>query len=324
MRQAGRYQASYREVRKKVSFFELCRTPELAAEVTVTAVDDLDADAGIIFSDILVPVQAMGVDVDIGDHGPRIGAPIRDRAAVDALRVGDPQTDLRYVMDAIRQTQRALAGKVPLIGFAGGPLTLASYLVEGGHSNTFLQLKRMLFADSKTSHVLLDKLARMVSLHLRAQVESGANAIQLFESWGGILSPRDYLEYCFPYQQRIFEELADLHVPRIIFGTGMSSVLEQMKRTGAEVIGLDWRIELDEARRRLGEATAVQGNLDPCCLFMSEVDLEQRIAEIVRQAGASGGHIFNLGHGILPPTDPARARFLVDTVHRLTSANRAS
>lgn len=317
MRQAGRYQASYQKVRKKVSFIDLCKTPELAAQVTIAPVEELGVDAAIIFSDILVPVLAIGAKIDFSDKGPLIASPIRNRADINALSVVDPNEKVPYVMDAIRLTKKEL--DVPLIGFAGGPITLASYLVEGGHSNTFSELRKLLFSDPETGHILLDKLSNMIAKHLRAQIEAGCDAIQLFESWGGILSPEDYNEFALPYHKKIFSNLSDCKVPRIMFGTCISTVLEQMKQTGAEVIGVDWRIDLDEVLRRLGPKTVIQGNLDPCCLFMDEKHLEQRIQKILDQAKDAAGHIFNLGHGVLPQTSPERAKFLVETVHRLST-----
>lgn len=324
MRQAGRYQPSYRKLREQVEFFELCRQPELAARVTVNAVDELGVDAAIIFSDILVPVMAMGAHVELTERGPRIASPVTDQAGIDALRVFDPREEVGYVMDAVRLTTRELAGKVPLIGFAGAPLTLASYLTEGGHSRNFASLKALLFTDPAAAHALMDKLARVVSAHLRAQVEAGCAAVQVFDSWAGILSPRDYRELCLPYLRRIMEELADTGVPRILFGTCTGTLLELFKESGADVIGLDWRIGLDEARARLGADMPVQGNLDPCCLFMDEPALERRIALVLQEAGPEPGHIFNLGHGVLPPTDPGRARFLVETVHRLSARSEGA
>lgn len=316
MRQAGRYQPSYRALRENVTFFELCQTPELAAQVTITAIEEFGLDAAIIFSDILVPLMAMGAHVEMTDHGPKLEA-VRNRAAVDALRVVDPHEEVTYVLDAVRLTVEGLAGQVPLIGFAGAPLTLASYLVEGGGSKSFPYLKGMIFADRPTAHVLFDKLAQMVSRHLRAQVEAGCAAVQVFDSWAGILSPEDYREHALPYLQRIFDELSDLDVPRILFAQGTAALLDVLAEVGADVLSVDWTVDLADIRRRLGPKVAVQGNLDPCCLFMEEADLEARIARVLEQAGKEPGHIFNLGHGILPQTKPERVRFLVEAVHRL-------
>jgi uroporphyrinogen decarboxylase len=320
MRQAGRYQPSYRALRERVSFLELCKTPELAAEVTVRAARELDADAAIIFSDILVALEAMGAPLELSEAGPRLAPPLRDRAAVEALAVPDPAASLGFVLDAVRLARREL-GELPLIGFAGAPLTLASYLVEGGNSKSYTRLKALIYQEPATARLLFDKLARTVLALLRAQVEAGCAAVQLFDSWGGILAPLDYRELVLPYLAQIFAGLADLGVPRILFATCSSTLLELQRESGADVIGVDWRIDLDEARRRLGPRVAVQGNLEPACLFMEEAALEARVALVLEQARAvrgGDGHVFNLGHGILPETRPERARFLVDAVHRLS------
>jgi len=316
MRQAGRYQASYRAIRKQVAFFDLCKTPELAARVTVDAVEQLAVDAAIIFSDILVAVEAMGAPVQLTEQGPKLESPLRCMADVEALRVPDPVQSVPFLLEAVRQARRALDGVVPLIGFAGAPLTLASYLVEGGHSKNFEQLKRLLLCQPDAAHALLDRLARTVTLQLQAQVEAGCQAVQLFDSWAGILSPADYREFALPYTRRIFDELKPLGVPRIHFATCASTLLEAMAETGAEVLGVDWRVNLSEARDRLGPDVTLQGNLDPACLFLDEERLEQRIAQVL-QSGAGRRHIFNLGHGVLPGTEEARARFVVQAVHRL-------
>ncbi len=324
MRQAGRYQASYRALRAGIPFLELCKTPELAAKVTVNAVEETGVDAAIIFSDILIAVEAMGAPLELSEAGPKLTSPVRDRHAVEALCVPDPTETVPFLLEAVRQTRAALRDVVPLIGFAGAPLTLASYLVEGGHSKTYANLRRLLFAAPETAHQLMDKLARTVLLQLRAQVEAGCQAVQLFDSWGGILSPLDYRAFVLPYLKQIFEGLAGLGVPRILFATGAATVLELMRESGAEVIGVDWRIDLDEARRRLGPGVAVQGNLDPGCLFMEPPALEARARLVLDQAGEEPGFIFNLGHGVLPETPPENVRFLVEAVHRLSARPAAT
>jgi uroporphyrinogen decarboxylase len=318
MRQAGRYQPSYRALRETVTFLELCKTPELAAQVTVRAVDELGVDAAIIFSDILIAAEAMGVPIEITDAGPVLPAPVRDRAGVEALRDPDPVETVPFLLEAIRVARRALRGVVPLIGFAGAPLTLASYLVEGGTSRNYTRLKRLLLGEPEVAQRLLHKISRAVVALLRAQVEAGCQAVQLFDSWGGILSPADYRALVLPHLLEIFDGLSDLHVPRILFSTCSSTLLEIMRETGAEVLSLDWRMDLDEARRRLGPGVAVQGNLDPACLFLDPPALEARVRTVLAQAGDAPGHIFNLGHGVLPETSPERARFLVQAVHRLS------
>ena len=315
MRQAGRYQASYRQLRRRTSFFELCKTPELASRVTVEAVEQLGVDAAIIFSDILVALEAMGAPVELTEAGPRVPQPVRDAAAVQRLVVPDPVEATPYLLDAIRVTRGALAGSVPLIGFAGAPLTLASYLVEGGGSKSFARLKGLLFGEPALAHELLDRLARTVSALLSAQIEAGCDAVQLFDSWAGILGPEDYRALALPHVQRIFEDLRPAGVPRLLFGTCTATLLEAFRDSGAEVIGVDWRVPMAEARARLGPRVTLQGNLDPGCLF---VDDDQALARRVRaivDGARGGGHVFNLGHGVLPNTDEARARRLVELVH---------
>ncbi|PID38607.1 MAG: uroporphyrinogen decarboxylase [Proteobacteria bacterium] len=321
MRQAGRYQPSYQAVRAEVSFFELCSTPDLAAQVTVAAVEEMGVDAAIIFSDILVPLLAMGAQIEMTRGGPKL-EPLRDRAAVDKLRVVEPAEEVPYVMEAIRETNRRLDGLVPLIGFVGAPLTLASYLVEGGGSKSCPHLKGMLFSDGEAAHQLLEKLTTVVTRHLRAQVEAGAHAVQVFESWASVLAPHDYRAIALPYLKRIFSELSDLDVPTILFAQGTTTLLDELSEAGADVLSVDWSTDLAVVRERLPN-TPLQGNLDPTYLFMDEDELQERIAHVLERAGAQDGkpapgHVFNLGHGILPPTKTERVQFLVKTVHRLT------
>jgi uroporphyrinogen decarboxylase len=319
MRQAGRYQASYRAIRARTPFFTLCKTPELAARVTVNAVEELGVDAAILFSDILIAVESMGAAVSLTEEGPRLDSPIRDSAAVDALAVPDPSEAIPFVMEAIRLVRTELAGRVPLIGFAGAPLTLASYLVEGGGSKSYPNTRALFFGEPRVAHCLMDKLCHTVASQLRFQVEAGCQAVQLFDSWAGIFGPDDYRAFALPYNRRIVEELAGSGVPRIIFATGAGTFLDALEDTGADVVGLDWRTDLAGARRQLGPDTPVQGNLDPGCLFLDEADLEARVKAILDAAGSGGGHIFNLGHGVLPQTPERRVRFLVETVHRLSA-----
>jgi uroporphyrinogen decarboxylase len=316
MRQAGRYLPEYRAIRDKISFLELCKTPDLAAEVTVQPVARLDVDAAIIFSDILIPVEAMGLHLELGDAGPRFPTPVRSSADIERLAIPDPEQRTGFVGDAIRKARRALSDRVPVIGFAGAPFTLAAYMVEGGSSKSFTQIKRLMFERPELAHALFDKLTETVILYLKMQVAAGVRAVQVFDSWGGELSPIDFEAFSFPYLARIVSTLKATGVPVILFGTSMSTLLPQMKRTGADVIGLDWRINIDEGRRILGPNVAVQGNLDPMALFLPEKELQARVEDILRRAGPTG-HIFNLGHGILPSTPPEAARALVDAVHRL-------
>jgi uroporphyrinogen decarboxylase len=321
MRQAGRYLPEYRAIREKVGFLELCKTPDLAAEVTVQPVSRLGVDAAIIFSDILIPVEAMGLALQLDDRGPHLPEPVRSEADVRRLGIPDPEAQTGFVGEAIRRTRKALQDAVPVIGFCGAPFTLAAYMVEGGGSKNFLQIKRLLFEEPLVAHALFEKLTRTLIPYLQMQVAAGARAIQIFDSWGGELSPRDFRSFSQPYLARIVAALQASRVPVILFGTGMSTLLPLMKQTGADVIGLDWRIEIDEARRLLGSEIAVQGNLDPVALFLPPDQLEARVEQILQSAGPLG-HIFNLGHGILPPTRPEAAQAMVEAVHRLGARMR--
>ncbi|HEX4802955.1 MAG TPA: uroporphyrinogen decarboxylase [Myxococcaceae bacterium] len=320
MRQAGRYLPEYRAVREKVPFLELCKTPDLAAEVTVQPVRRLGVDAAIIFSDILIPVEAMGLALQLDDAGPRLPQPVRTEADVRRLAIPDPEDRTGFVAEAIRRTRKALSDSVPVIGFCGAPFTLAAYMVEGGGSRSFLNIKRLLFEQRPVAHALFEKLTRTLIPYLQMQVAAGASLVQIFDSWGGELSPRDFESFSLPYLQRIVSALKS-SVPVILFGTGMSTLLPLMKATGADVLGLDWRIDIAEARRLLGPQMAVQGNLDPAALFLPPKELEARVLEILQGAGPMG-HIFNLGHGIFPQTPPEAAQALVDAVHRLSACLR--
>jgi uroporphyrinogen decarboxylase len=320
MRQAGRYQPSYRAVREKVSFLELCGSPELIAEVTAAPIDQFDLDAAILFSDILVHLPAMGLDLSFEkgekgakDGGPKIANPVRDRAAIDALKIPDPRKDLGYVLDGIRGINRTLAGRVPLIGFVGGPFTVASYVVEGG-SQGFTRLKTMLWNDRAAAHALFEKLTRAAIVQLEAQVDAGAHAVQVFESWLGELSREDLEEFSFPYLARISDALREAGVPRILFSTGTTGHLEPMSALGYDVVGIDWRLPIDEARRRAPKV-ALQGNLDSMLLLGPKETLLDRARRLLEAAGHEPGYIFNLGHGILPPTPPDNVKALVEAVH---------
>lgn len=319
MRQAGRYLPEYQAVRSKVSFLELCKTPELAAEVTIQPIDILGVDAAILFSDILIVVEAMGMPLHFDQGPPVLGAPITDRAGVDRLGLPDPEETMPFVMETIRILRRELEGRVPLIGFSGAPFTLASYMIEGGSSTNFLKLKTLMFQQPDIWHALMDKVTSAVIEYLKAQIAAGAQAVQLFDSWGGTLSPRDYREFSLPYSMRAIEALKGLGVPLIHFVQGNPALLPLVASAGSDVVGVDWRIEIGEARRLVGEGTAVQGNLDPIALFLPIDKIGERAAEIIDQAGPLG-HIFNLGHGILPPTPVENAKALVDAVHKISAA----
>ncbi len=316
MRQAGRYLPEYRAIRGTVPFLTLCKTPDLAAEVTVQPITRLGVDAAIIFSDILIPVEAMGMELELGDAGPRFPSPLRNAADIARLVSPDPVERTGFVAEAIRKTRAALNDSVPVIGFAGAPFTLAAYMVEGGGSKSFIHIKRLLFEQPALAHQLFEKLTTALIPYLEMQVEAGAKVVQIFDSWGGELSPRDFEAFELPYVTRMVSALQKKGVPVIYFGTSMSTLLPLMKRTGADVLGLDWRIQADDARAVLGPGVAVQGNLDPLALFLPREQLEARVEDILKRAGPVG-HIFNLGHGILPPTDPDAAKALVDAVHRL-------
>lgn len=314
MRQAGRYLPEYRAIREKVAFLDLCKTPDLAAEVTVQPVTRLNVDAAIIFSDILIPTEPMGMELELGDRGPHYPNPLRTAADIEKLVVPDAEETCGFLAEAIRRTRKALNDSVPVIGFAGAPFTLAAYMVEGGGTKSFLHIKRLLFEQPKLAHALFEKITQTLIPYLKMQVAAGAQLIQVFDSWGGELGAQDFEAFSLPYLTRIVQEIKGTGVPVILFGTSMSTLLPLMKRTGADVIGLDWRIQADEGRRILGPEVAIQGNLDPLHLFLPREELAKRVEDIVRRAGPIG-HIFNLGHGILPPTDPDSAKAMVDAVH---------
>lgn len=318
MRQAGRYMAEYRALRAKHSILELCKTPELAAQVTLQPIDRFPLDAAIIFADILLPLEPMGLRLEFAQgEGPVIHNPVRDQVDVERLKVIDGG-ELDYVAEAVRQARRALNGRVPLIGFAGAPFTLASYAIEGGSSRNYLLTKQLMYCEPKAWHQLMDKFARVITGYLRRQIKAGAQAIQLFDSWVGCLSVGDYVEYVLPHVQLIFEGLKREGVPMIHFGTGTSAMLRQMREAGGDVIGVDWRIHLDEAWATVGYDVAVQGNLDPLSLFAPLHEIERRVADILRRAGGRAGHIFNLGHGILPTTPLEHVAATIDMVHKLS------
>ncbi|HSN92089.1 MAG TPA: uroporphyrinogen decarboxylase [Anaeromyxobacteraceae bacterium] len=320
MRQAGRYQPSYRAVREKVSFLELCRSPELIAQVTVAPIDQFGFDAAILFSDILVHLPAMGLDLSFekgekgkGDGGPKIANPVRTRADVDALRIPDPGKDLPYVLDGIRGIRAALRDRVPLIGFVGGPFTVASYAVEGG-SQGFTRLKTMLYAEPKAAHALFEKLTRAAIVQIEAQIAAGAQAAQVFESWLGELDRDDLEAFSFPYLSRIAEAIRKAGVPSIFFSTGTTSHLERLARLGFDVLSVDWRIPIDLARSR-APGVAVQGNMDSTVLLGPREVAVARARAILQAAGPGPGYIFNLGHGIQPGTPPENVKAVVEAVH---------
>ena len=324
MRQAGRYMPEYRRVRKQYSILEICKKPEVAAEVTVTAAERLKVDAAIIFADLLLPLEVMGVDFEfVEGEGPKIQNPIRDANAIAQLKT-DRTEDLRYVSDAVQLVARHLAGRTPVIGFCGAPFTLASYMIEGGGSRHYIETKRLMYRDTVAWDELMRRIARVVSQFAAQQVNAGADAIQVFDSWVGALSPSDYARFVLPHTKMLIAELKATGAPVIYFGTDTATLLPHMKQTRAEVIGVDWRMPIDDAFEMLGENYAVQGNLDPVVLFASEAEVRRQVRELLDRVGGRIGHIFNLGHGVLPETPVENVLALVDEVHAYSPTRHQS
>jgi uroporphyrinogen decarboxylase len=318
MRQAGRYMPEYRALREKHSLLELCRAPDLATEVTLQPVRRIEVDAAILFSDLLLPLEPMGLPFDfVKGEGPQIERPIASPADIDRLNAFEPREKLGHVLETIRQVQHELAGRVPLIGFAGAPFTLASYAIEGGHSNNFARTKSLMYGHPDAWHRLCEKFATVVADYLAAQIEAGVDAVQVFDSWVGALGPADYREFALPHTARIFDALGH-RVPTIHFGVGTATILESIRDAGGDVIGVDWRSPLDEAWERIGYDRAVQGNLDPTLLLGPTTRMLDAAEEIVRRAGHRPGHIFNLGHGILPSTPLEHVQMLARHVHSVS------
>jgi len=319
MRQAGRYLKEYRALRKKHSFLEMCKNPELAAQVTLQPIEKFKLDAAIIFSDILIPLEPMGVEFEFAKgEGLVFRHPLRERKDVERLRVFDPEEEISFLMKAIRIVRKELEGRVPLIGFSGAPFTLASYVIEGGHSKNYALTKSLMYQDHPAWDALMEKLSEVLIRYVNAQIRSGVQALQMFDSWAGCLSPGDYEEYVLPYSRKVMDGVSK-SVPLIHFATANSTLLELMKRAGGDVIGVDWRVDIGEAWARLAYDVAIQGNLDPVIL-LGPVDLiEKNLKKILARAGDRPGHIFNLGHGILPNTPPDHVAVLVDMVHEYSS-----
>jgi uroporphyrinogen decarboxylase len=324
MRQAGRYLPEYRATREKAGDFRtLCGTPELACEVTLQPLRRYPLDAAILFSDILTVPDAMGLGLYFTEgEGPHFERPVRSKRDIDALGVPDPEQELRYVVDAVRLIRRELDGAVPLIGFAGSPWTLATYMVEGGGSKEFAHIKRMLFDEPAWLHQLLEVLARAVTVYLNAQIAAGAQAVMVFDTWGGVLTPRDYREFSLRYMQRITDgvtrELDGRRVPLILFTKNGGQWLEALAATGCDALGVDWTTDLRDARARVGDRVALQGNMDPAVLYASGERIRAEVATVLDSFGAGSGHVFNLGHGIHPHIDPDRVAILVEAVHELS------
>jgi uroporphyrinogen decarboxylase len=321
MRQAGRYMSEYRALRQRHSLLDLCRTPDLATQVTLQPVERIEVDAAILFSDLLLPLEPMGIRFDfIQGEGPAIENPIRSEDDVAAIKRFEPRQALGHVLEAIRQIKHELAGRVPLIGFAGAPFTLASYAIEGGHSSNFALTKSMMYGKPASWHRLCEHFADIVADYLDAQIEAGVDAVQVFDSWVGALNARDYREFILPHTKRIFASLAKHDVPTIHFGVGTGSIFQEIREGGGDVIGADWRTPLDRAWEQIGHDRAIQGNLDPTLLLGPLDRLLDGADDVLERAGGRPGHIFNLGHGILPQTPVEHVQALARHVHQRTGS----
>lgn len=319
MRQAGRYMKEYRALRRRFSFLEMCKNPELAAKVTLLPIERFKIDAAIIFSDILIPLEPMGIELEFtANGGPVFNHPIHEINQIEDLRIVEPEEDLPFLMEAIRLVRRELEGKIPLIGFSGAPFTLASYIIEGGHSKNYILTKSMMYQNRPAWDGLMEKISEALIRCLNAQIRSGVQALQLFDSWVGCLSPSDYEEYVLPFSKKVINGI-DKSVPLIHFATSSSTLLERMKKAGGDVIGVDWRVHIDEAWARLGYDVAIQGNLDPVILLAPPDLIEKEVNRILNSLEGRPGHIFNLGHGILPDTPVDHVVVLVEAVHQYSS-----
>jgi uroporphyrinogen decarboxylase len=319
MRQAGRYMEEYRKLRAQYDFLELCKKPDLAAEITVTPVERLEVDAAILFADILLPLEPMGVGLEYakGD-GPVIHHPVSSRTHVEQLLEFDPEEALSFVFEAVRKSCAALNGKVPLIGFAGAPFTLASYLIEGGSSRNYLKTKKLIYSNPGAWRGLMERLSSLTTKYLNAQIAAGVEAVQIFDSWAGCLSPDDYERFVLPYTRATIKGLTS-GIPVIHFSTGTGGFVKSLRAAGGDVIGVDWRVNLDAAWDALGHDVGIQGNLDPAALLASPKEIRRRVSEILTRAGGRPGHIFNLGHGVLPETPVENVVAMVEAVHELSS-----
>ncbi len=312
MRQAGRYLPEYREVRAKADFLTMCKTPELASEVTVQPINIIGTDAAIIFSDILVIPEAMGMELIMHEgKGPIFPSPIRCELDANQLNEIDPFLDLGYVLDAVVMTKRALNNRVPLIGFSGSPWTLLTYMVEGKGSKNFSEVKKLIYNNPRLAHSLLDMLADSIALYLSAKIEAGVNAVQIFDTWGGILSQNDFNEFSLQYMVRIIEQIKRKDEPVIVYAKGVHYGLDKLAASGADVVGLDWTMDLGTVRNQIGDKVALQGNMDPTVLYGTHEKIKSEVGKVLASFGNGSGHIFNLGHGILPDIDPENAKALV-------------
>ncbi len=326
MRQAGRYLPEYKASRARAgSFMDLCTSPEMACEVTLQPLERFDLDAAILFSDILTIPDAMGLGLYFAEgEGPRFKHPVRTAKEVEALPVPDPEDELRYVMDAVRLIRKELNGRVPLIGFSGSPWTLATYMVEGSSTKEYANVKKMMFDQPDIMHKLLDTTARSVTSYLNAQIEAGAQAVMIFDTWGGVLTPRDYREFSLSYMDKIVKGLKRENdgrkVPVVLFTKGGGTWLQDMAATGCDALGIDWTMDMGTARSQVGDKVALQGNMDPSILYSSPERIRKEVATILESYGNGNGHVFNLGHGIHQHVDPERAKVFVDAVHELSAA----
>ncbi len=322
MRQAGRYMEEYMEIRRRYSFLEMCRTPEIACKVTLQPVERFELDAAIIFADILLPLEGMGIRLEFAkNEGPVILNPVREEKDVNSLRIIEPREDVPYLLEAIRLVKKELSGRIPLIGFSAAPFTLASYIIEGGGSKNYLHAKRLMYTESGLWCRLMESITSTLTTYVNAQIDAGADAIQIFDSWAGALSPQDYASYVQPHTTRLIENISG-RVPVINFSTGTSAYIETISQCGGDVVGVDWRIRLDVAWERIDHHRAIQGNLDPTVLFATPEEIKRQVETILHMAGGRAGHIFNLGHGIIVGTPVDNVRALVDYVHELSSQRR--
>jgi uroporphyrinogen decarboxylase len=320
MRQAGRYMAQYRAIREKYSLMEMFKNPEIAAQITLQPVEAFSVDAAIIFADILLPLEGMGIGVEFpAGGGPELRNPVRSLADVRSLRVADPDEDLGFVLKALKLVRSEIDGRVPLIGFAGAPFTLASYAIEGAASSQYLLTKDLMHRDDTAWSLLMSRFQETIVRFLKAQVRAGAQLVQVFDSWAGCLSPTDYRDYILPYNREVFRELKKEGIPSIHFGTGTAGFLDLVAEAGGDIVSVDWRIRLEDAWRKIGSNAGIQGNLDPVALLTPLPVLKNQAAEILDQASARPGHIFNLGHGILPSTPEDSVKALADFVHEYSS-----
>lgn len=315
MRQAGRYLPEYRAVRSKTDFLTMCKTPELAAEVTLQPIELIGVDAAIIFSDILVIPEAMGMHLEMHEgKGPIFPNPIRNEEDAKQLKKIDPTKELKYVLDAVELTKQGLNNQVPLIGFSGSPWTLLSYMVEGHGSKNFAEVKKLIYNNPKLAHSILDKLSDIISEYLSAKIQAGCNAVQIFDTWGGILSQKDFEEFSLRYVEKIISNIKRKDEPVIFFAKGVHYNLEKIANIGADVLGLDWTMDLGDVRNKVGDKVALQGNLDPTVLYADKDYIHQAVKNVLSSFGKGNGHIFNLGHGVLPDIDPENVKALVQFV----------